>query len=74
MEVSALRYSKSKSKIVFLSMLYATYIYYRSDITDTESNEITDLPGDKILAHYDFIIVGGGSAGTKIQYIICVVL
>jgi len=62
MEVEALRYTKSKSKIVFLSLLYATYIYYQGDITGAKSG-ITDLPGDSILSHYDFVIVGGGSAG-----------
>jgi len=71
MEVSALRYSKSNSKIVFLSLLYATYIYFRSDITDTEADVITDLPGDMILGHYDFIIVGGGSAGKNNKIYLC---
>jgi len=66
-EVSAVIYAKSAAKMVFLPILYATIIYFQSDITDTGS-EIIDQPGDLILSHYDFIIIGSGSAGKYNTY------
>ncbi|XP_060859346.1 glucose dehydrogenase [FAD, quinone]-like [Metopolophium dirhodum] len=48
----------------FLAVLFATMMYYyNGDLFDETSSGIIDLPGDSILSHYDFIIVGGGSAG-----------
>ncbi|XP_008185220.1 glucose dehydrogenase [FAD, quinone]-like [Acyrthosiphon pisum] len=48
----------------FLGILYATTIYYhRGDVGDNNASGIKDLPANSILSHYDFIIIGGGTAG-----------
>eukprot|EP00102_Acyrthosiphon_pisum_P027932 XP_016665142.1 PREDICTED: glucose dehydrogenase [FAD, quinone]-like [Acyrthosiphon pisum] len=60
--VSALIVSSLGKKISVLSILYATIIYFQGDVTDTGPG-INDQPIDKLLSNYDFIIVGGGSAG-----------
>jgi len=60
--VSALIVSSLARKMAFLPILYATIIYFQSDETYTGSG-IKDQPVDMLLSHYDFIIIGGGSAG-----------
>jgi len=57
----------------FLGILYATIIYYnREDVADNTASGIKDLPADSILSHYDFVIVGGGSAGKNNTYYIVI--
>jgi len=67
----------------FLGILYATIIYYyRGDVADeamrlmadNTTSGIKDLPADSILSHYDFVIVGGGSAGKNNTYYIVITL
>eukprot|EP00102_Acyrthosiphon_pisum_P005117 XP_001949407.2 PREDICTED: glucose dehydrogenase [FAD, quinone]-like [Acyrthosiphon pisum] len=60
--VSAFIVASLGKKIAFLSILSATIIYFQGDVTVTGPG-INDQPIDKLLSHYDFIIVGGGSAG-----------
>lgn len=52
----------------YLSILYATTIYYRGDVANYTGSGIKDLPKDSILSHYDFVIIGGGSAGKNNTY------
>jgi len=56
---------KIAKKIYYLAILYATIIYYKGKVADDTASGIIDLPGNSILSHYDFIIVGGGSAGNN---------
>jgi len=60
---------KIARKMYYLAILYATIIYYRGDVADDSASGIKDLPRDSILSHYDFIIVGGGSAGKNNTYL-----
>jgi len=54
--------------VILGPILYAVIIFYfQSDVTETGS-EIIDQPGNLILGHYDFIIVGGGSAVADLNY------
>ncbi|KAJ3664222.1 hypothetical protein Zmor_008406 [Zophobas morio] len=46
----------------FLLYLYSSTITHRTDIIDLE-HRVSDIPTYEILPSYDFIIVGGGSAG-----------
>lgn len=48
----------------FVPMLLATLFYFHYDaIVSPEWRPIIDVPSDQLLDEYDFIIVGGGSAG-----------
>jgi len=67
--ISALIVLSLAYKKAFLAILYATIIYFQGDVKDT-SLGINDQPVDMLLSHYDFIIVGGGSAGKKIYIIL----
>lgn len=48
--------------VSFLPILAAAMFYFNHEPRVPE-NSIIDQPGDMILVQYDFIIVGGGSAG-----------
>jgi len=64
---------KLAKKMYFLGILYATILYYyRGDEADNTASGIKDIPGDSILSHYDFVIVGGGSAGKNNTYYIVI--
>ena len=61
--ISAIIIAKGASKAAaFLPLLFLTIHYFQRNAIDTGSTVI-DQPGDLILSHYDFIIVGAGSAG-----------
>ena len=48
----------------FMPMLVAAIAYFQyEEFMDPEQRPI-DIPMDKMMAEYDFIIVGSGSAGT----------
>ncbi|XP_060857130.1 glucose dehydrogenase [FAD, quinone]-like [Metopolophium dirhodum] len=64
LEIAAIIVPKVTRKMSFLAILYATILYfYQDDVADETASGIIDLPGDSILSKYDFVIVGGGSAG-----------
>ncbi|KAI4501936.1 hypothetical protein M0802_002618 [Mischocyttarus mexicanus] len=46
----------------FFSLLTAALIYFHYEVLDNEGPPI-DIPSDELYKSYDFIIVGGGSAG-----------
>jgi len=66
-KVSAYIVSSLAKKFAFLNILSATIIYFRGDVTNTGPG-INDKPIDMLLSRYDFIIVGGGSAGKNNIY------
>lgn len=47
---------------VFVPALIAAIAYFQYDLMDPESRPI-DMASDFLLDHYDFIVVGAGSAG-----------
>jgi len=55
-------------QMAFLPLLCATIKFFRSDVIDIASAPSIDLPGESLLSHYDFVIVGGGSAGKNNSY------
>jgi len=64
-KVSAFIVSSLGKKMAFLPILAATYIHFQGKHTGPEIN---DQPIDTLFSHYDFIIVGGGSAGKNNIY------
>jgi len=54
-------------KFAFLNILSATIIYFQADVTNTGTG-INEQPIDMLFSNYDFIIVGGGSAGKNNIY------
>ncbi|XP_001947912.2 glucose dehydrogenase [FAD, quinone]-like [Acyrthosiphon pisum] len=63
LDINAIIVPKVRRKMSFIAILFATIMYFKQgDEADTSSG-IIDLPGDSLLSNYDFIIVGGGSAG-----------
>lgn len=50
----------------FFSVLTATLLYFHYEVLDNEAPPI-DVPSEELLRSYDFIIVGGGSAGTYLS-------
>lgn len=53
----------------FVPMLVATIAYFQYDQTDPEGR-LTDIQESQMLAEYDFIVIGSGSAGELISIII----
>lgn len=53
------------TSVAYIAMLYAGLIAFRPDIQDSD-NRVEDLPLSKLHDEYDFIIVGGGSAGSVV--------
>lgn len=49
----------------FVPMLVATIAYFQYDQTDPEGR-LTDIQESQMLAEYDFIVIGSGSAGELI--------
>lgn len=71
LDVDVIMVPQVRRKMSFLAILYATILYYyKGDETDVTASGIMDLPGDSIFGNYDFIIVGGGSAGKNNTYYI----
>jgi len=54
--------AKSASAKVFLTTLGLLIITKRPDIVDKE-NRVQSVPTIQLLAEYDYVIIGGGSAG-----------
>jgi len=72
LEITAIIVPKVTRKMS-LVILYATIFYfYQDDVADETASGIIDLPGDSILSKYDFVIVGGGSAGKNNTYYIVI--
>lgn len=44
-------------------VLAATLAYFHYEVLDNEAPPI-DMPSEMLLPSYDFIVIGGGSAGT----------
>lgn len=53
------------TSVAYIALLYAGLITYRTDIQDTE-NRVESTPTAKLHNSYDFIVVGGGSAGAVV--------
>lgn len=47
---------------VFLPALVATIAYFQYEQMDPESRAV-NVPAEELLESYDFLVVGGGSAG-----------
>lgn len=48
--------------VAFLLFLHETIRVHRPDIVDYE-NRVRSVDTDELLSSYDFVVVGGGSAG-----------
>lgn len=47
----------------FIAMLWYLIVNFRSDIVD-EQNRVQPVPAQELLHEYDYVIIGGGSAGS----------
>lgn len=56
--------SAASNLAVFLPALAAAIAYFQYDLLDPESRPI-NVETEELLDRYDFIVVGGGSAGIK---------
>lgn len=52
---------------VFIPALVAAIAYFQFEQLDPESRAV-DVATDELLDRYDFIVVGGGSAGKNLKY------
>lgn len=59
----AVRLAMSSASKLFFMMLGYFIVNMRPDITDKE-NRLQTIPAEKLLAQYDYVIIGGGSAGS----------
>lgn len=50
----------------FFSVLTAALLYFHYEVLDNEAPPI-DISSEELLRSYDFIVVGGGSAGTYLS-------
>lgn len=54
--------SSFRAETVFLAMLWYLIVHQRSDILD-EENRVRSVPTRNLLVEYDYVVIGGGSAG-----------
>lgn len=54
-----------------LPVLAATLVYFQFEVMDNEA-PLINVPSEMLLPSYDFIVIGGGSAGTRFPSIIII--